>query len=128
MATTPESTGGSDQSSYPVHDAVKHGKNDEVAALLDADVRNISAVDEHGRTPLHMAVLFQNLAAAEMLVAAGANCNEEDATGRTPLHLAGEYAFDLIGSPAAPVSNQRVILGSAYFCLFNVPLRLPPSS
>jgi ankyrin repeat protein len=91
MSTTPDSSG--DQNKYPIHNAVKQGKNDDVASLLDADADLLHSVDEHGRTPLHMAVLFQNLAAAEMLISRGANCNEEDSTGRTPLHLAGTYSI-----------------------------------
>lgn len=104
MTSTPDSPGSGDQStSYPMHNAVKQRKNVEVAALLDADISSVSSVDEHGRTPLHMAVLFKNLAAAELLISRGANCNVEDATGRTPLHLAGSLA-------AAPFIDRTLSL------------------
>ncbi len=44
--------------------------------------------DDWGKTPLHHAVSFRELAAAELLVRAGAPLDAPDETGMTPLHTA----------------------------------------
>lgn len=59
-------------------------------------VRAIHAVDSHGRTPLHIAVIVGNAAAVSELlrmyskVGAGEALEARDARGRTPLELARE--------------------------------------
>ena len=44
--------------------------------------------DDWGKTPLHHAVSFRELAAADLLVRAGAEIDAADETGMTPLHTA----------------------------------------
>jgi len=48
----------------------------------------VSAQDEHGRTPLHLAAGMGQVDVARMLVERGADMSAQDEHGRTPLHLA----------------------------------------
>lgn len=51
----------------------------------DVDVHTRS---EDGITPIHCAVMFENLSAVKLLVAYGANVNSITNSGRTLLHVA----------------------------------------
>jgi ankyrin repeat protein len=71
----------------PLVSAVKTGKVDTVRALLNqrADA-NSPEVD--GTTALHYAAHFDDLAAADLLIKAGANARAANRYGATPLWLA----------------------------------------
>jgi len=57
---------------------------------------DLSAHDEYGRTPLHNAVLSDNVVAARLLLASGAPVMQQDHSGRTPLHLAQSHEIENI--------------------------------
>lgn len=69
-----------------LHNAVIHGDNLRVEALIDAGA-DVNMADIEGYTPLHDAVRFSNIEAARALIEAGANINASaDRDGYTPLH------------------------------------------
>jgi ankyrin repeat protein len=70
----------------PLVDAVKAGRNDAVRALLTRVDPNAAEVD--GTTPLHWAAYVDNVAAADLLITAGANVRAANRYGATPLWLA----------------------------------------
>ena len=71
----------------PVVDAVKNGKVDVVRTLLAKRVDpNVAETD--GTTALHWAAHHDNLAAADLLIKAGANVRAANRYGATPLWLA----------------------------------------
>ena len=64
-----------------------------VSALLDAG-DDINAKTSNGMTPLHMAVLENNIAVVKLLVEKGAKLNVEMDGGITPLKLAEQVGVD----------------------------------
>ena len=71
----------------PVVDAVKNGNVDVVRALLAKRV-DPNAAETDGTTALHWAAHHDNLAAADLLIKAGANVRAANRYGATPLWLA----------------------------------------
>jgi ankyrin repeat protein len=74
-----------------VDTAIQRGDTQHLAQLLDKNPLLANAVrpdDRTGTTPLHFAVLCQQLRSAELLLQKGAHVNGKDKWGRTPLHLA----------------------------------------
>lgn len=65
-------------------DAVAAGRDDRVAALLDADPAAACAWSPDGFTALHFAAFFDQPAAAAMLIARGADV---DAVARNPMRV-----------------------------------------
>ena len=51
----------------------------------------LSINDVYGSTPLHHAAIRDNVACAELLIAAGAAVDERDFQGMTPLHIACDH-------------------------------------
>ena len=70
-----------------VVEAVKDGKVDAVRTLLAKRV-DPNAAETDGTTALHWAAHFDNLAAADLLIKAGANARAANRYGATPLWLA----------------------------------------
>lgn len=68
-------------------ESIKKNDIDQVKKLIDSgidlDMRNGS-----GRTPLHIASLYNRRNIAELLIGAGANVNAKDKEGETALYLA----------------------------------------
>ncbi|MCL2305282.1 MAG: ankyrin repeat domain-containing protein [Planctomycetaceae bacterium] len=59
-----------------------------LANLLTSPEFDVNAKDNHGRTPLHLAVTeFMEIETIKLLVSYGANVNAIDKNGETPLHL-----------------------------------------
>jgi ankyrin repeat protein len=71
----------------PVVDAVKDGKIDAVRTLLSKRA-DPNAAETDGTTALHWAAHFDNLAAADLLIKAGAKATTANRYGATPLWLA----------------------------------------
>src|SRR3981081_3723002 len=71
----------------PLVEAVKNGNIDTVRAIVAKRVDvNVAVVD--GTTALHWAAHFDNLAAADLLIRAGAHVKAANRYGVTPLWLA----------------------------------------
>ena len=68
-------------------DAVKNRNLDEVRALLKQRA-DVNATQGDGSTALHWASHLDDLAAADLLIRAGANVNAANDIGVTPLYLA----------------------------------------
>lgn len=64
------------------------GDREECLRALMAHGAKLDATDNHGRTPLHDASLWNLLDVARILLEAGAEVNCADESGKTPLHLA----------------------------------------
>jgi ankyrin repeat protein len=65
----------------PIHDAARKGDANKVKALLQTDPKLISSKDGNGDTPLHVAALHGQVAAAQALVDAGADVNAKNNYG-----------------------------------------------
>jgi ankyrin repeat protein len=62
----------------PIHDAARKGDVGKIKQLLQSDPKAISAKDKDGDTPLHVAALHGQLAAAQVLIDAGADVNAKN--------------------------------------------------
>ena len=71
----------------PLIDAVKAGNTETVRALV-AKRADVNTAEADGTTALHWAAHFDNLAAADLLIRAGANVKAANRYGATPLWLA----------------------------------------
>jgi ankyrin repeat protein len=71
---------------------LKQLSEDTLDHLLKAGAK-ISGVDETGRTPLHLAAIYDMVGAAEILIKEGAKVMPRDKTGKTPLDYAESAAM-----------------------------------
>ncbi|HEY2470999.1 MAG TPA: ankyrin repeat domain-containing protein [Terracidiphilus sp.] len=62
----------------PIHDAARKGDMKKLKELLQSDPKLVSAKDNEGDTPLHVAVLHGQLQAAQALIDAGADVNAKN--------------------------------------------------
>lgn len=62
--------------------------------LVDKGV-GVNAKDNHGHTPLYIAVRYSDLHMVKYLIKKGANVNTKDNEGDTPLHIAARFAHNL---------------------------------
>jgi len=69
-----------------IYAAAMSGNVEQVKALLQANPELVSSKDENGRTALHWAAMFNQVAVAEALLAGKADINAKDNHGLTPLH------------------------------------------
>jgi len=69
--------------------AARDGDVAAVRELLDEDTALVAAVDEHRKTPLHLAAEHDHADVAEVLLDAGAELEALTAWGATPLQWAG---------------------------------------
>ena len=79
--------------STPLHSLTGCGDSSRtpaIAASLMAAGTNVNAVDNTGRTALHLVALTGDAALAECLLSRGADPNAVDSNGDTALHLAAE--------------------------------------
>ena len=78
------------------HDLVAAGKEGALRERLSENHALLNSRDRLGKTPLHHAVTFNQIAIMPLLLEAGANLDAQDVTGMTPLHGAA-----LMGNAAA---------------------------
>jgi ankyrin repeat protein len=78
------------RANYKLCSAARNGKVDVVIALI-ADGAAVNMPDEHGRTPLHVALLQRRVKTAKALLDHGADVEARDNSGQTALHLAVRY-------------------------------------
>ncbi len=77
----------------PIHDAARKGDANKIKALLQADPKLVADRDRNGDTPLHVACLHGQLAAAQVLIDAGADVNAKNNYGAfTPGDLWGVFS------------------------------------
>ena len=74
----------------PLHVAVKRGRHETVAVLLEANA-NVNAADSDGRRPLQLAVKNADCRVARMLLGRGARADVPDSHGKVPLQIAAKY-------------------------------------
>lgn len=70
-----------------LHQAAWERRVDDIRRLLDAGV-DINGSDDHGCTPLHLAIENGGNEAAILLLQRGADVHARDGDARTPLHTA----------------------------------------
>jgi ankyrin repeat protein len=68
-----------------IHKAVVKGNLNKVAALLKDHPEQLESKNDLGRTPLHLAVIHNELEIADLLLANGADVNARDPDQHTPL-------------------------------------------
>ncbi|XP_008587973.1 PREDICTED: ankyrin repeat domain-containing protein 13C, partial [Galeopterus variegatus] len=81
--------GGSCPAHYPVHECVFKGDVRRLSSLIRT--HNIGQKDNHGNTPLHLAVMLGNKECAHLLLAHNAPVKVKNAQGWSPLAEAISY-------------------------------------
>lgn len=71
-----------------IHKPVTNGDLAKVAVVLKDNPGLANAIDISGRTPLHIAVMFDRNEIIELLISLGADVNGYNREGQTPLHQA----------------------------------------
>ena len=79
---------GQDDSSHELRDVATNRAKAKTVALLIDHGADVTAQDETGATPLHLASSFGGAEAARVLIKHGADVAARDGNRRTPLHLA----------------------------------------
>ena len=74
-----------------LHSAASTGDHEALAVLLAAPDCDVNEKDEEGRTALHFACGYGEMACAEALLAAKANADALDKNSNTALHYAAGY-------------------------------------
>ncbi len=74
-----------------LHSAASTGDDEALAVLLAAPECDVNEKDEEGRTALHFACGYGEIACAEKLLAAKANADALDKNSNTALHYAAGY-------------------------------------
>lgn len=95
--------------SDPIHDAARKGDAKKVRAILQADPKAISAKDNHGDTPLHLAALHGQIEVAQVLLDAGADVNAKNNYGPfTPGDLGQQISSNNHQDPVVLLSAHGV--------------------
>jgi ankyrin repeat protein len=71
----------------PPHYAAQLSMPDLIEFFQEIDAGSLAAADRLGRTPLHIAALWNQRDAVDCLLSRGVDINVADAEGNTPLHL-----------------------------------------
>jgi ankyrin repeat protein len=111
-----------------VHDAALNGDLSSIKALVAKDPALLNAVNNNGRTPLHLAVSRGHLEMAAWLIKKGADVNLREASFQlTPLHLAVwgghlETALMLLKNGADLQAREKDNETALYYVKNNLPL------
>ena len=93
----------------PIHDAARKGDANKIKALLQADPKLVADRDKNGDTPLHVACLHGQQAAAQVLIDAGADVNAKNNYGAfTPGDLWGVFSSNNHQDPVVLLSVHGV--------------------
>ncbi len=93
----------------PIHDAARKGDMKKLNELLQSDPRLVAAKDSNGDTPLHLAALHGQLAAAQALIAAGADVNaKNNYTPYLPDDINQEFATRNQQDPVVLLHSQAI--------------------
>lgn len=82
--------------------------NGDVMSALREEPWAIEQFDEEGKSPLHSAVLNNNLKGLEQLIQAGADINHRDAFGCTPLMASTFSGYELIAQKLLEYQECRI--------------------
>lgn len=74
--------------SYPLHEAAKMGKTEEVEKLLAFGTCEVNELDQFGQTALHIASFEGHKDVVLLLIKKMASLSVQDKNGWTPLHSA----------------------------------------
>ncbi len=92
-----------------IHDAARKGDVNKIKALLQADPKLVAERDKNGDTPLHSACLHGQLAAAHVLIDAGADVNAKNNYGAfTPGDLWGVFSSNNHQDPVSLLTVHGV--------------------
>jgi ankyrin repeat protein len=93
----------------PIHDAARKGDANKIKALLQSDPKLVADRDRNGDTPLHVACLHGQLAAAQVLIDAGADVNAKNNYGAfTPSDLWGVFSSNNHQDPVSLLTVHGV--------------------
>jgi uncharacterized protein len=93
----------------PIHEAARKGDVNKIKALLQADPKLVADVDKNGDTPLHVACLHGQTAAAQLLIEAGADVNAKNSYGAfTPGDLGSVFSSSNHQDPVSLLSVHGV--------------------
>ncbi|CAB3224031.1 unnamed protein product [Arctia plantaginis] len=99
-----------DDGDTQLHIASIHGCEKSVGTLIKIcpNKELLDITNEHGHTPLHLAVMSGNAVVTRMLVRAGLSLGVRDRTGETPLHKATAAGHvECLQALLAPVPDQQ---------------------
>ena len=71
-----------------LHLAAIRGNEYFISYLNNYDKLEVNGVDDAGRTPLHLAILYKNVETAKLLIQLSNNLDTPDSERYSPLHLA----------------------------------------
>jgi len=79
---------------YPIHEAARTGDRKLINETVTS-IDQLNAVDEAGRTPIHVAAEVNEAAMGAYMAECGADVNAKDHAGDTPLHVGARHGSRL---------------------------------
>lgn len=103
-----------------LHWAIRAERNDIWKILIEkGNISLLEKANRYGRTPLHLAVICNNIPAILALLSHGVNLDAEDQWGITPLFLAQAHGFFAAGvaliEGGAKVDKAKIKIESMFF-------------
>lgn len=101
--------------STPLHSAARHSTTHMVSLLLKSDSTTINTQDKGGNTALSVAIVYNHLENALIMIDAGADVQLRDIHHNTPLHYVSKFCkgsdcarvVDMLISKGAPVGARN---------------------